>query len=91
MTDIITLRCLVTGKVQGVWFRASTKKQADLLGLVGYAKNLTDGRVEVWVTGERREVEKLYQWLQRGPDLAQVTHIGREEVPTQEFSGFVTL
>jgi acylphosphatase len=91
MIDIITLRCLITGNVQGVWFRANTKTQADLLGLTGYAKNLADGRVEVLATGERVKIEKLYEWLQHGPELAQVTHISREELSAQEFINFVIL
>jgi acylphosphatase len=87
----MTLHCYVSGKVQGVWFRANTKQEADLLGLTGFAKNLADGRVEVMLSGDRVKVEKMYQWLHQGPKLARVTAVSREELPAQEFEGFVTL
>jgi len=88
MKEIITLHCFVSGKVQGVWFRASTKQVAEELGLTGYAKNLADGRVEVMVSGEREQIEKLYVWLQSGPKLAQVSEVLRKELPAQAFDGF---
>lgn len=91
MNEMITLHCFVSGKVQGVWFRASTKEEALQLGLTGYAKNLQDGRVEVMASGERHQIEKLYQWLQVGPKLAEVRNVTREELPLQAFDGFVAL
>ena len=65
-------RFLVCGRVQGVWFRASTREQALQLGLRGYASNLADGRVEVLVVGDADAIEQLATWLQRGPPLARV-------------------
>ncbi len=62
----------VSGKVQGVWFRAGTREQALLLGLSGYAANLADGRVEVQAQGNAEAVAKLEQWLWQGPVLAKV-------------------
>lgn len=78
----------VTGKVQGVWFRASTKKEAERLGVQGYARNLPDGRVEVMACGERELVEALFAWLQVGPELADVTDVSCEEIAWREFDGF---
>ncbi|HPW33612.1 MAG TPA: acylphosphatase [Arenimonas sp.] len=65
----------VSGKVQGVWFRAGTREQALLLGLSGYAANLADGRVEVHAQGAAEAVAKLEQWLWQGPVLAKVGNI----------------
>lgn len=65
----------VSGKVQGVWFRAGTREQALLLGLSGYAVNLADGRVEVQAQGAAEAVARLEQWLWQGPVLAKVGNI----------------
>jgi len=62
----------ISGKVQGVWFRAGTREQALLLGLSGYAANLADGRVEVQAQGAAEAVARLEQWLWQGPVLAKV-------------------
>ena len=65
--------CRVEGRVQGVWFRASTQEQAQRLGLTGYAHNLPDGAVEVLACGESTALDELRQWLHHGPRMAQVT------------------
>lgn len=88
MKDLICMHVFVAGKVQGVWFRASTKAEADKLGLTGFAKNLADGRVEVMVSGERDKVMQLHAWLQHGPELAMVSEFSCEELPWQEFEDF---
>lgn len=69
------LRCIVSGKVQGVWFRASTQRQAQSLGLVGHAINLPDGRVEVLACGHERGLAALEAWLWQGPPAAKVTDV----------------
>ena len=81
-------RFLVSGRVQGVFFRASTQARAIQLGLTGFAKNLPDGRVEVVAMGEMAALEQLSAWLQRGPPAAQVAAVEREPVPEQSYSGF---
>jgi acylphosphatase len=81
MSEKIAIRCFVSGKVQGVWFRASTQEQAKALGLVGWAKNLPDGRVEVLAVGSKDKLTELYQWLHEGPPLAHVTEVTYEELP----------
>jgi acylphosphatase len=88
MADLICIHCFVSGKVQGVWFRASTKEQADNLGVTGWVRNLPDGRVEVMAAGERQKLASLHTWLQHGPRLAKVTHLTYEECPWQAFAGF---
>lgn len=72
-------RFLVSGKVQGVWFRASTREQALLLGLCGHASNLVDGRVEVLAVGDADAIEQLANWLRQGPPLARVEAVERRE------------
>lgn len=76
----IARRCFVSGLVQGVFFRASTRQRAEALGLRGYAKNLPDGRVEVLIVGEGEPVERLIEWLHRGPPSANVASVEVEEI-----------
>lgn len=71
------VRFLVGGKVQGVFFRASTREQALKLGLRGHARNLPDGRVEVLAEGDAIALDALERWLQVGPPLARVETIER--------------
>ncbi len=72
------VRFLVSGRVQGVFFRASTREQAQRLGLRGRARNLPDGRVEVLAAGEDDAINALARWLQHGPPMAQVERVIRE-------------
>ena len=77
-------RFLVGGKVQGVFFRASTREQALRLGLRGHARNLRDGRVEVVAAGDAAAIEKLAQWLQHGPPMAEVRAVERSDIDEPE-------
>lgn len=88
MSEKMCLKFLISGKVQGVWFRASTQEEAQSLGLTGWARNLPDGRVEVLACGERDKLEKLQAWLHKGPPLAKVTEVTFEELEWQEFDRF---
>jgi acylphosphatase len=72
-------RFLVSGKVQGVCFRAATRDEALRLGLRGHARNLPDGRVEVLAAGQGAALDALMQWLQRGPPLARVDGVERRD------------
>ncbi len=74
-------RFRVTGKVQGVYFRHSTRMEAERLHLLGYARNLPDGSVEVAARGAPDAVEELYRWLHRGPRSARVEAV--EELERQ--------
>ncbi|MCP4993693.1 MAG: acylphosphatase [Gammaproteobacteria bacterium] len=71
----IAVRCYVSGRVQGVFFRASARFQAESLGITGYARNLTDGRVEVLACGQPTAVNNLRAWLARGPSGARVSGV----------------
>ena len=79
----------VSGKVQGVYFRQATQEQADALDLDGWVRNLADGRVEVLFEGEMAAVECLQQWLQRGPQQAEVSSVEVSEAPLQGIAGFI--
>ncbi|MEW5914612.1 MAG: acylphosphatase [Thermodesulfobacteriota bacterium] len=66
---------LIKGRVQGVWFRASTKRVADSLGLAGYVRNLPLRRVEAVLQGPRDKVDQALAWCHQGPAGAQVTEV----------------
>lgn len=70
-----TVHVMISGIVQGVWFRASTKRQADLLGITGWIRNTDDGRVEGIFEGEKESVEKLVEWCHTGPPLSRVKKV----------------
>jgi acylphosphatase len=85
---VASARFLVSGLVQGVYFRASTQARAQQLGLNGYAKNLADGRVEVVASGEMQALAQLEAWLRQGPPAAEVESVLREELAEQRHDGF---
>ena len=70
--DLVRARFIVTGRVQGVWFRASTQETAQELKLHGWVRNLPDGEVEGVFEGPRDAVEKALNWCRRGPPAARV-------------------
>jgi acylphosphatase len=90
MTSAIARRCVVSGRVQGVFYRASTRQRAIELGLSGYACNLPDGRVEVLAVGDPVAVQSLIDWLAIGPPAAQVTNVDVSEVEPDEMGGAST-
>lgn len=80
----------ISGRVQGVFFRAETMGQASGLGLTGWVRNLEDRRVEAVFEGGEDAVEKMLDWCRRGPALSHVTGVEvLEESPTGEFEGFI--
>lgn len=81
--------CRVSGRVQGVFFRASTRDQALRLGISGYVRNLRDGSVEVVACGDRTALESLRDWLWRGPPAAQVGQVDCEMIEGADYDGFV--
>lgn len=86
----VTLRCYVTGRVQGVWFRGATRERAQALGISGYARNLPDGRVEVLASGEQAAVESLRSWLWQGPPRAEVEAVECQPADEPVADGFFT-
>nr|VFK50688.1 MAG: acylphosphatase [Candidatus Kentron sp. TUN]VFK53282.1 MAG: acylphosphatase [Candidatus Kentron sp. TUN]VFK54093.1 MAG: acylphosphatase [Candidatus Kentron sp. TUN] len=77
---IVSHRCFISGRVQGVYFRVSTHDKAAELGVTAQATNLADGRVQVSIQGESAKVALLKQWLWEGPPLARVDNVECTEV-----------
>ncbi|MES9845788.1 MAG: acylphosphatase [Candidatus Sedimenticola sp. PURPLELP] len=86
----ICVRCLISGRVQGVFFRASARYQAQQLGITGYAHNLPDGRVEVLACGEPQAIDQLKAWLVKGPPDARVSAVACEPQQAMNPQGFTT-
>ena len=86
----VCVRCYVAGRVQGVFFRASTREQAQALGLTGYARNLPDGRVEVFACGTPGAINQLKDWLRVGPPGARVSGVACEAAASEACTGFST-
>jgi len=83
----VTRRYRVTGRVQGVYFRHSTRLEAERLALSGYARNLPDGSVEVAVRGPVSAVGELHQWLHRGPKSARVAAVEEMDPALEDSAG----
>ena len=84
------MHCFVEGQVQGVCFRMETERQALLLGLTGWVRNLPDGRVEVLACGEQQHLDQLRDWLKKGPGMAQVLKWECETIDYEDFDSFTT-
>ena len=82
-------RARVSGRVQGVFFRASTLDKARALGLGGWVRNLADGSVEVFAAGPEPALERLREWLRQGPPQARVDSLEVEARPYAVHSDFV--
>jgi len=81
-------RFTIKGRVQGVWFRDSTRKQAAALGLTGHALNLPNGDVEVLAYGDEAALTELGVWLQTGSPMAKVREVIEDTVEWQNVAGF---
>ena len=81
-------RCFVTGRVQGVFFRASAREQGEVLGLRVKARNLPDGRVEVLARGHEAALDRLCEWLRTGPPLARVEQVVCAPVDEETWTEF---
>ena len=85
---MIAYHAWVSGRVQGVFFRDSTRRRALELGLTGWVRNLTDGRVECIFSGAGGEVEAMCLWLREGPSAARVDDVQLREIPPESWQGF---
>ena len=85
----INVHVIISGRVQGVWFRASTKQIAKKLGLKGWVRNTTDGCVEAVFEGEEHLINKMIDWCHQGPPLSKVKNVKVKNLePTNEFDDF---
>lgn len=81
----ICRHCFISGLVQGVFYRSHTKDEADKLGITGWVKNLRDGRVEAMICGEKNKIEKLIEWMKKGPRISKVDAV---KVINEEYKNF---
>ena len=84
----VCVRSLISGRVQGVGYRYSTRKKAIALGLVGWVRNLPDGRVEALVVGTPTQVKNMVDWFYIGPPDADVSAVETKEQSSQTFETF---
>lgn len=82
------LNVLVSGRVQGVYFRVFTRQQAQAAGLTGWVRNLPDGRVEAVLQGPQSAVEQVLEALRQGPANARVSGIETRALPPDAFADF---
>jgi len=80
---------VISGKVQGVFFRASTRQKAEQIGVNGWVRNTSDGKVEALFEGDEKKVNKLIEWCRHGPNLAEVKEVNiQEKEPTYGYTSF---
>jgi acylphosphatase len=79
----------VSGRVQGVFFRDSVRERAEQLGLIGWVRNIPDGRVETLFEGPSESVREMVRWCEEGPSHADVENVDTEfEAPREDLGGF---
>ena len=83
-----TVHLLISGKVQGVFFRQTATRMAHTLNIAGWIKNITDGKVEAVVTGNNDDVKKFIAWCKTGPEKADVTDVNVSNQPETFFEKF---
>jgi acylphosphatase len=83
-----TLRLIIKGKVQGVFFRASAKEAANKIGVTGWVRNTPEGYVETMVNGTEAEVQQFVNWCRKGPSKAKVTEVEVSTEREQTFGDF---
>ena len=84
MAEKARVHVLIEGRVQGVFFRAATRDEAQALGLQGWVRNRADGRVEALFEGDKAVVENMLAWCRKGPPYAYVDHV---EIDWQPYQG----
>lgn len=91
MSLIKHLQIRIFGKVQGVFFRASAKEQADALGITGFARNEPDGSLYIEIEGKEESLDRFIAWCKKGPPLARVEFVEIEEGKPKGYSEFKVL
>jgi acylphosphatase len=84
-----TVSIIITGKVQGVFFRQSTKEYANACDIKGEVKNMPDGSVHVIATGSEAQLDQLIDWCKKGPPKAIVEKVEATEIPIRHFDNFI--
>jgi len=84
-----TVHVVISGRVQGVWFRANTKQKAEQLGVTGWVKNTADGKVEAIFEGDKKHIQEMIDWCHQGPPSAQIEQVEiTEQSLSNGFDGF---
>ena len=89
--ETLAFQVIVSGRVQGVFFRSSMKQVAEENNVVGWVRNLKDGRVESFVQGRKSEVDKILEWCRSGPAGAQVDDVSATPIREQPLRNFTIL
>jgi acylphosphatase len=84
----VAARVVVHGKVQGVWFRGTTRHEAQERGVAGWVRNRSDGTVEAWFEGSADAVASIVRWCHEGPPRAQVEHVEVADEQPRDLEGF---
>ena len=88
LTYMQTICITITGEVQGVFFRQSTREKANMLEVKGQVRNLPEGGVEIIATGDPKQLEELATWCKQGPLRARVDSVEVRDLPLQVFAEF---
>jgi acylphosphatase len=84
------VQVIISGRVQGVWFRANTKNKAEQLGITGWVRNTDDGKVEALFEGKDDHIKEMLEWCKHGPLMAKVTDVKIKQNPDQdEYNSFL--
>jgi acylphosphatase len=86
-----TVNLLIKGKVQGVYYRNAAKEEADKLGVTGWIKYISEGRVEAMATGNKEQLQQFIQWCRRGPEKAIVKDVIITPLSLQQFNDFTII
>jgi len=84
MDEKVRVHLIISGFVQGVFFRSNTQEKAKEIGVFGWVRNLGDGRVEAVFEGEKEKVLKIIEWVKKGPELARIENV---EIKWEEYQG----
>jgi len=83
------IHVIISGRVQGVWFRAKTKQKAEQLGLTGWVRNTSNGDVEAVFEGDEKQVKEILDWCHHGPPFAKVETVKvKNQEPTNSYTNF---
>lgn len=83
-----TVQLIISGRVQGVFYRASAKEAADKMNIKGWVKNTKEGFVEILASGAEEQVTQFIEWCKKGPEKANVTNVQIISTPYQSFPTF---
>ena len=85
----VCIHAIISGKVQGVFYRGNTEKKAKSFHLTGWVRNNENGTVELIACGDENNIKKLIEWLWKGPLLARVTNVDWREIAEEKHDAFV--